>query len=191
MNPAFGNVLSFARVWGTGRLLGNSLETDVGSRTACYSAEMNSIFLSRESFLMKLKKKSPYNLIYVTFCQLWFILLLLLVYFLGGFWMLNFWTGTRKLWASLTLTCQMEWRKWAWFFYISECLGWRRLYSSLVFGEFLNESRANLQSTEHNSEALHTAPSLLNLPCTGVTFFHPKFLFSQIPVLDIGTPQLP
>lgn len=65
-------------------MLGNSSGTRVGLRTPCYSAERDSIFLSGASFLMKLKKKTPYNLIYVTFGQLWLISMLVLIYFLGG-----------------------------------------------------------------------------------------------------------
>lgn len=82
----------------------------------------------------------------MTFCQLWFILLLLLVYFLGGFWLLSFWNEARNLRASLNLICKVAWRKQAWSFYISESLGWRRLYPSLV-----RKYRAPLQGSAHRS----------------------------------------
>lgn len=196
MNLAFGNVLGFARVWGTGRFLGNSSEIYAGSRTPCYSAEMNSLFLSGASFLMKLQKKNyPYNLIYVSFCQLWFILLLLLVYFLGGFWLLSFWTEARKLRASLTLTCQVEWRKPAPSFYISECLGWRRLYPSLVRKCLVSFYVKAGQAFKVQSAAQRPCSPLCLLSTYHVLespFSTPSFwLYSQIRVLDTGTPQLP
>lgn len=111
------------------------------------------------------------------FCQLWFILLLLLVYFLGGFWLLSFWTEARNLRASLTLICEAAWRKRVWSFYISESLGWR-LYLSLV-----RKYRAPLQGSVHRSHS----SSLLAMRWSCLFPSHA----SVFPDLSAGTSPLP
>lgn len=114
----------------------------------------------------------------MTFCQLRFILLLLLVYFLGGFWLLSSWTEARNLRASLTLICKVAWRKRAWSFYISESLGWRRLYPSLA-----RKYRAPLQGSAHRS--LSSSRLAIRWSC-----LFPSHA-SVFPDLSAGTSPLP
>lgn len=66
--------------------------------------------------------------------------------FLEGFGPLSLSTEARSLRASLTLICEVAWRKWAWSFYISESRGWRRLSPSLV-----RKYRALLQGSAYCS----------------------------------------